>query len=295
MKKGLIWILLTALLFTTMEPVSKLIAEQVNPFAITCIRFLIGGAILLPFSIAKLRKTGVKLSGKEWLCLAALGVLCICVSMPLLQYAVMMADSPAVIAIIFSSNSVFTIGLSTLILKEKITPPKAVAILLCGAGVLVSTDFATGNGFLSVGLTVVSALLFSLYTVLSKKFMKKISGIVQTGFSFFGGSFVLLAALMVGGVEVTGAVSGGNIWHLVYLGIAVTGLGYWCYFKALEEASAMAASFVFFIKPILTPFAAFAVNGIVPGGQVFIALALVLAGSYLSTQSRLPFVKAKES
>ena len=40
MKKGLIYALITAVVFTTLEPVSKLIADQVNPYAMTFIATL---------------------------------------------------------------------------------------------------------------------------------------------------------------------------------------------------------------------------------------------------------------
>jgi len=286
MKKELIYILLTALVFTTLEPVGKLIASEINPLAITFIRFFIGGAMLLPFSLLKIRKNNLKLEKWDYISMILLGVLCICISMVLLQYAVLKADSPALIAIVFSSNSVFTILFASLILKDKITSLKLLAIVLCSAGVVVCADFSLGSNLLSVVLAVLSALTFSLYTVLSKKYMKKVSGIIQTGFSFFIGSIVLLIALIVMRVEVIGGINAYNIWGLVYLGIGVTGVGYWSYFRAMEKTSAMAASLVFFIKPILTPVATFFINGIVPGGKVFIALILVLCGSYLATINR---------
>jgi drug/metabolite transporter (DMT)-like permease len=286
MKKGLFYILLTAIVFTTLEPVSKLISTQINPFSITFTRFFIGGAILLPFSIAKVKRNDIQLDKKDYLNMTLLGVLCICISMALLQYAVLKADSPALIAIIFSSNSVFTILFSAIILKDRITLTKSAAIFLCIAGVLICTDFSSQSNMNSVILAALSALTFSLYTVLSKKFMKKVSGIIQTGYSFFIGSIILLLFLLIMRVEVINSVNLGNIGHLLYLGIFVTGIGYWSYFKAMEKASAMAASLVFFIKPILTPFAAFFINGIAPSGRVFIALALVVSGSYLATAGK---------
>lgn len=283
MKKGLIYILVTAVVFTTLEPVSKLISTQINPIAITFLRFFIGGSILLPFSFMAIKKRGLVLDKYDYFKMSALGILCICISMVLLQYAVLKADSPALIAIIFSSNSVFTILFAGVILKDKITVRKFLAVGLCLAGVLICADLKSSTNMLSVVLVVASSLTFSLYTVLSKKFAQKVNGIVQTGISFFAGSLVLLVVLLVTRVEVISPLDGGNILHILYLGIMVTGLGYWSYFKAMEKASAVAASVVFFIKPILTPFAAFFINGIMPQGKVFIALVLVLVGSYLAT------------
>jgi len=291
MKNSIIYILLTAILFTTLEPVSKLIASDVSPLAMTFIRFLIGGAILLPFAIRKMKKNSIQLSGKDYGILAGLGVLCICISMVLLQFAVLTADSPALIAIIFSSNSVFTIILATFVLKEKMTAKKLIAMVLCIAGVLVCADFSSGTNGLSVLYAVASAITFSLYTVLSKKYSAKVSGIIQTGFSFFFGSLVLLVILLIMRENVfAGLTSAKNIGIMLYLGIAITGVGYWSFFRAMEKSSATAASTVFFIKPILTPFATFFINGIVPAPKVFIALVLVVAGSVLTA---LPS-KAKE-
>ena len=295
MKKGLFYILLTAILFTTLEPVSKLIAEQVNPFAITFIRFFIGGAMLLPFSVSKVKRNGIILDKKDYLNMTFLGVLCVCISMPLLQYAVLKADSPALIAIIFSSNSVFTILLSAVILKDKVTPAKIAAIILCASGVLVCTDFSSESNTLSVILAVLSAFIFSMYTVLSKKSMTKLSGIIQTGYSFFTGSIILLIFLLIIRIDVVGTVNLSTLPNLLYLGIAVTGVGYWSYFQAVEKTSTMAASLVFFIKPILTPLATFFINGITPGGRVFIALILVVAGSYLATAKIPSYSTAKNS
>ena len=54
--KGLLYALITAVVFTTLEPVSKLIAGDVNPYTITLWRFLIGSVMLLPFAIRKIKK-----------------------------------------------------------------------------------------------------------------------------------------------------------------------------------------------------------------------------------------------
>lgn len=283
MKQGLIYIVLTAILFTTLEPVSKLISTQVDPISITFIRFFIGSLMLLPFSFAKIKKGKIKINKKDILMMSFLGILCICVSMILLQYAVLKADSPALIAIIFSANSVFTIIFATFILKDKITWTKLFAIAISLVGLLVCADLKSSSNMISVLLAVLAALAFSLYTVLSKKFMTKVSGIIQTGISFFIGSIVLLIVLIIGGIDTFGSITSTNIGALIYLGVAVTGFGYWSYFSAMDKASAMAASFVFFLKPALTPIATFFINGIVPDIKVFIALVLIITGSYIAT------------
>ena len=119
MKKGIFFTLVTALMFVTLEPISKLIAGDVSPYAITFWRFLIGALMLLPPAIIKVKKEGLKITGKDIVLFALLGVLLICVSMLSLQIAVKIATAPSLIAIIFSSNSIFTIVFACLLLKEK--------------------------------------------------------------------------------------------------------------------------------------------------------------------------------
>ena len=286
MRKSFLYILIAVAAFTTLEPVSKLIANDVHPISMTCIRFLIGGVILLPFAIYQKKKNSISLRWQDYLYMALLGVLCICISMVVLQYAVLQADSPALIAIIFSSNSVFTVLLAALFLKEHLTAQKLCAVVLCVAGVLVSADLTQGSNLVSVLMAVLASATFSLYTVLSRKMMGKITGVIQTGFSFFFGSIVLLAVLLVARIPFMEVVTLHNLPYLLYLGIAVTGIGYWAYFRAIEKSSAMAAALVFFIKPVLTPFAALFINGIVPSVRVYIAVVLVVLGSVLASRPK---------
>lgn len=286
MQKSIIYSLITAIIFTTLEPVSKLIASQVNPFAITFWRFIIGSLLLMPFAIAKIKKEKIHLRLKDVGVLGALGTLCICFSMVMLQVAVQKADAPSLIAIIFSANSVFTILFAIIVLKEKMTKQKLIGVIICILGVIVCADLGSGTNLVSVVFAVIAALSFSLYTVLSRKYMKKIAGAIQTSLSFFLGSIVLLLILFISGIEVVPDFGGQNISVLVYLGIVVTGIGYWSYFKAIEKGGAMMASFAFFIKPILTPFITFLINGIVPETKVFVALILIVCGSYFATYKK---------
>ncbi len=291
MKKGILFAALTAILFVTLEPVSKLIANDVTPFAITLWRFIIGSVMMLPFAIIKIKKEKIKIEVKDIGLIALLGVFIVCFSMIALQIGVKKADSPALIAIIFSSNSIFTILFSLFILKDNLTVNKVIALILGIAGVLLCADFSSGTNLVSVAYAVFASLSFSLYTVLSKKFMKKFGGIIQTSFGFLLGSIVLLIFLLVMGFAtndpaytIMPSVIGRNvILNLVYLGIFVTGLGYLFYFKAMEHGGAIMASFAFFIKPILTPFVTFIVNGIVPEWNVYVAVVCIVAASYFAT------------
>ena len=291
MKKGILFAALTAILFVTLEPVSKLIANDVTPFAITLWRFIIGSVMMIPFAIMKIKKEKIQITPKDVALIAILGVFIVCFSMIALQVGVKKADSPALIAIIFSSNSIFTILFSMFILKDKLTVNKAIALVLGVVGVLFCADFSSGTNLESVAYAVFASLSFSLYTVLSKKFTKKFGGIIQTSFGFLAGSVILFVFLLIMGFAtgdpaytiMPSVINVNVVLNLVYLGIFVTGLGYLFYFKAMEHGGAIMASLAFFIKPVLTPFVTFFVNGITPDWKVFAAVICIVAASYFAT------------
>lgn len=279
MKNSIFYVLITAILFVTLEPVSKLIAADVTPYAITFWRFFIGSLILIPPAVIKIKKEKVHITLKDIGIMTFLGILFICISMVLLQLAVKLADAPSLIAIIFSSNSVFTILFAMLILKEKMTRNKLIALVFGVIGVLFCADFSAGTNPTSVLLAVFAALTFSLYTALSKKFTAKVGGVIQTAAVFLTGSIVLLIVLLIGGVNVSPTADIKNLSILCYLGFLVTGIGYACYFKAIEKGGAIMGSLAFFIKPILTPFVTFFINGIVPSFTTLIAVVCIVAAS----------------
>ena len=289
-----LFVIITAILFTTHEPVSKLIANEINPYALTAIRYFLGSLVCLPFSIREIRKNRLRLEVKDFLLLGALGVLMICGSMLVLQVGVKVADSPALISVLFSSNSIFTIILSVFFLKSKMTKIKTAGVILCVIGVVLSMDLGSGSNALSIVLGLLSAVIFSIYTILCKKLIHRFGGLIQAGISFFIGSSVLLIVLMICGVDIVGGISSKNIFALSYLSIPVTGIGYVLYFSALNKGGVHIAALTFLIKPVLAPFVAWIINGIVPDYTIIISVVLVAVGAALSGGAVENFIKSKK-
>ena len=277
----LIYLIVATIAFTTFEPFSKLITDTLSPEAITGIRFLLGGIMLFPLAFRDIKKKELKITGKDYLVLSFLGILCICISMLSLQQGVKLAPSPAVIAIIFSVNSIITLILASFILKEKITLWKGLATVACVVGIGIMFNPHAGANVVSISFALVAAVTFSLFTVFSKKVNARLSPVITSAVAFTVGGFILFVISFFKGNPLTGEIDFQVIWVMLYLIIVVTGVGYIAFFKAMEKGGAIAASLVFFVKPILTPFVTWIVNGIVPDWKVFLALAFIMIGSYL--------------
>lgn len=280
MNKGVLFAMLTAVLFSMLEPVSKLIADEISPFTLTAFRFLIGAAFLAPFAFAEGRRMPPK--RKEVAAAALTGVLMVCISMPLLQISVQRSDSPALIAIVFSANSLFTIVLSALVLKEKLRSPQMLAVSLCVAGIVICALPIEGGRFLPVGMAVLSALAFSLYTVLSKKYLSRLKNTVSITLSFLIGGTVLLMILLATRQPFPSALTSRQLLCILFLGIAVTGMGYLSYFQAMKLGGAHTAAFAFFIKPVLAPLMAYLIGGSAVTLNALLAIPLIVAGSAIN-------------
>ena len=106
MKKAYCFVVLTALLFSTMEVACKVAGNDLDPFQLTFLRFLIGGLILLPFGIAEMKKKEIKLNHKDLLKLLGVGTIGIPISMVLFQIGIMNcnASSASVMFSIINGN-----------------------------------------------------------------------------------------------------------------------------------------------------------------------------------------------
>ena len=92
-KKEILYILITAFLFSTMEVALKIAGNDLDPFQVNFIRFAVGGLFLLPFALRDMKKRQVKLNKIDIIYLFALGIICICISMLAFQLALLYANA----------------------------------------------------------------------------------------------------------------------------------------------------------------------------------------------------------
>lgn len=279
MKKGYLYIAATAVLFSTAEIATKFIADQIDPLQLTFLRFLIGGLFLLPFALRDLRRREQTLTAKDWLSLALLGALGVTVSMPLFQLAVQVAKAGKV-AVVFSTNTLFTAAFAVWILRERFTAAVGAAMALGLLGVVsMLNPFAGMPDALGMMLALSSAALFALYGVLGAGLARRFGGFILNGFSFLFGAVLLLIPMAALGTPVIQGITAANLPVLLYAGLAVTGLGYLFYFAAMRETSAIETSAVFFIKPALAPMLAWLILAEAPQWNTVLGILFITAGA----------------
>lgn len=300
MKKGYIYILLTTVIFSTMEIALKLVSGVFNPIQLTFTRFLIGGLFLIPFAISALKKKRSYVSMGDLFYFAFLGFMGIVVSMILYQLAVQNTKA-SVVAVLFSSNPVFVTILAFIFLREAIHKNNVLALILEVIGtIIIINPLNVKLSVLGITLTIASTLTFALYGVFGKRKCAEYGGIVVTCFSFlFGGleMLVLIALSYVPSIAAWFSSNGLQMFAkiplfkgysldmlpmLACICIVNSGIGYACYFMAMEKTSAQTTSLVFFFKPILAPILALILLHEAIPFNMLIGILFILAGSFTS-------------
>lgn len=270
-RSGHIYIILAAVIFSTMEVMLKTVQGVFAPMQITCLRFLIGGTLLIPFARRSILHKGASLKLSDLRFFALTGFLCVVVAMSFYQTSVTLTRA-SVVAVIFSCNPIFVTVLAHFILKEEIHRNQIVALILELLAALIIIDplhaALDPTGAL---LAICASALFAFYSVVSKKRTPRFGGIAVTCMSFVCGAFELLAILLFGRTEIGSSLF--SSLHLtlyadvplfeniplsalppfLYICVVVSAGGFVCHMMAMEKTSAQEASLVFFFKPILAP------------------------------------------
>lgn len=283
LKRVIIFIFISALLFGTMEVTLKLTGNSLDPFQTTFYRFLIGGIVLLPFGIFEQIKNDYRMTLKDWMWMLLLGVLCVPMSMVIFQIGILMSNA-ATAAVVFSINPVFTVICAHFLTQfDKFTKNKIIAIILGAIGIILMIrpwNIQEGNTFEGAALLIAAAAIFSLYSVIGAKTISKIGTFAQTAYSFLIGSFVLLIIMLVRGMPIIDGFQE-NIGVILYLGIFITGGGYLFYFLAIKYSNVTTGSIVFFLKPVIAPIFAVIILSEKITWNMYLGIAIILVASYL--------------
>jgi drug/metabolite transporter (DMT)-like permease len=269
------------LLFSSKEVVSKPIMDNADPFFVAFFRVIVGGAVLLPF-INRGKTRAFPVPGlKDLLSLLAIGSFNSVLSITLLQLAVAYSNASTA-ATLVATSPIFVSLLAAVFLEEKPTVRKMTGTILGLVGIfLFSSVQLSGDSFLGVISGIGAAVSFAVYSVLLKKKVVKLGALACTAYSFFfsGILYGIVLALI-------GRLSLPNLdlktWLLlIYLGAAVTGIGYYAFFESAKRIGAARTSRILYMKPVVaTIFALLFLGEGMEYGRVF-GMAVIVFSMFL--------------
>lgn len=311
MKKGAFYIAFATLVFSTMEIALKFVSGQFDPIQITFSRFFVGGLVLLPVAVKKLKEKNIKISPSSFLYFAMLGFFGIFLFGTFYQLAI--GKIPAsVVAVLFSSNPLFVTLFAWLMLKEPISKNQTAGLIFDIIGIIVIINpFNTKLDATGVIFALLATFFFSVYAVLGKRETKKYGGLTVTCFGFLIGALEMMLVAFLGNIAPVGELfmklglekfvsvpflkgyTAFNLPIMLYAYIAVTGLGFCAYFLSMEKTSAATTSLVFFFKPALAPVLALLILKEAISLNMLIGILLILTGSMVSIYPALKKSRSK--
>jgi drug/metabolite transporter (DMT)-like permease len=272
--KGYLLLGITILFFSTLEVVTSTLKGIINPLQLTFLRFLIGGIVLLPIVI----KRKERVQAKDLLFFLGLGILNILIGMGSLQLAISIGKASTA-AILISSNPIFVLVFSSLLLKEKVTFDRIACIILGMAGIILIIYKGNVGGDTAISLTlgIIASLTFGLYTVLGKLKSEGISSITMICISSILGSMLYIPILLIKGIPLF-YIPKGTFLAVLYAGVFLSGVAYITYMEALKILTASKGAMVFFLKPVIASMLAVVFLGESLSLKTVAGMLLVLAG-----------------
>jgi drug/metabolite transporter (DMT)-like permease len=249
---GLLSGLTAAAIWGGMYVVSKVVMQVIPPFSLIVLRLALG---ILTLAIIVILRKSWKVTHRQFWGIFGVGMVGYGVSLGF-QFVGTELSTAANGALVTSATPAFVLLFAALLLAEKITGRRLLALVIATAGVvavidprnaMVSPNFFWGNICL-----VAAALTWALYSVLIRKVTQETDVLTTTLIAFIGG---LPVCLPLSGWEVATqgfhAVSLGVVGGILFLGIISTALAMvlWNYTFAVLEAGV--ASLTFFAQPVV--------------------------------------------
>jgi drug/metabolite transporter (DMT)-like permease len=173
--------------------------------------------------------------------------------------------------------------------SEKPTPIRAIGLVLGFGGVvaLVGLDVAgRGEELLGAGACVVTATGYAIGPMVIKHWLADLDPRASMGASLAIAS-VLLAPTIA--LDPPRSVPGaGAISAVIALGLVCTAAAFVIYTVLIREAGTSRATVITYINPMIAVILGVTLLGERPGAGAIAGLLLILAGSWLSTDGRLP-------
>ncbi len=249
---GLVSGLTAAAIWGGMYVVSKVVMQVIPPFSLIVMRLVLG---ILTLGIILVIRKQWKVTSRQFWGIFGVGLVGYGVSLGF-QFVGTKLSTAANGSLVTSATPAFVLLFAALLLAEKITIRRLLALVIATIGVVAVIDprnaLVLPNFFWGNLCLVAAALTWALYSVLIRIVTKEIDVLTTTLIAFLGG---LPVCLPLSGWETATqgihAVSLGVVGGILFLGIISTALAMFLWNYAFAVLDAGFASLTFFAQPIV--------------------------------------------
>ena len=235
-----------------MYVVSKVVLDIIPPFSLVSLRLILGALTLV---IVLFMRGFPKISRKQLLQVLSVGFVGYGISLSL-QFLGTKLSTAANGSLVTSATPAFVLIFAWILLKEKITWLRLVALLLATLGVVAVIDPRSAqlnpDLFLGNVSLIGAAVTWALYSVLVRKATQNLDVLPFSLIAFIGGLPVSVpASVWELGTLGVGEISLGVIGGVLFLGIISTALAMVLWNTAFAFVDANLASLTFFAQPVV--------------------------------------------
>ncbi len=252
--RGTLYGILAATIWGSMYVVSDVVLQVIPPFTLLTMRIVLGLITMVIFTMGTSKLT----IPPRPILLRILMVGVVGIGLSLGAQFVGTDKSTAVNgALVTSASPAFIVLFAVLMLREKLTALRLLAIIFASTGVLVildptqadfSSDTFIGDMFLAS-----AAVTWGLYSVLIRRetIQHTLDTNTVTIFAFVGGLIISMPASVIElSSRPIGQVDGGILVGVLYLGVVSTAVAMWLWNRAFALVPATIASLFFFAQPL---------------------------------------------
>lgn len=302
-KRGMLLIVISILLSSTIEIVLKIFSVSLHPFQIIFWKFLLGAVVLLPAVVKHLRQE--KFTWQDFWLFQIMGIISVSVGMCFYQYAIYIGEASTATTL-YSCNPALTLLFSAWFLSYRPTKFDMASLGIYFLGIVcILYDQEAKAGLLPSLLTLAASAGYGAFSVYGKKVSHRFSSPCYASLTFFFGCAQLLLFTAVSHIPVVAEsldaagisflsrvpLVAGLTWEtlpgLCYLGFVTTGLGYVIYLTACNLVSPFMASITFFFKPILGALLAVWILQERLSTMMIVAICIILVASAVKIYSLL--------
>ena len=273
-------LLVTTLIWGNSFVAIKLLLNEMDPFSIAAVRFMVSAPFFLIFLWTKRGEWRIE-KRDRWTFLL-LGLMSVPMYHLPLNYGAQFIPAGTV-SILIALNPVFTALFAGIFLKEDIRGWKALGILMGFSGavlIAVSGGKVEFYHILGVLIVIIAPLSWAFYTIISKPLLRRYNPIQLTSYiTLIGGAMLFPFWPQAFSESIKLSLNG---WlAMIYIGFICVSLGYTVWYWALSRKEAYrTAIFVYFI-PVSGLIGAYFILGEVPHIIALVGGALILLGIWV--------------
>lgn len=272
-----------------MYVVSKVVLDIIPPFSLVVLRLVLGA---LTLALVLALRSRPSISRQTFWRVFAVGVIGYGISLGF-QFVGTKLSTASNGALVTSATPAFVLLFAAIILHERITITRLLALSLASLGVVAVIDPRTaswdGSLFWGNMALLAAALTWALYSVLIRLVTRQLEVLPVTLIAFLGGLPIAAPGAVWEWRTISyGSISPGVILGVLFLGIISTALAMFMWNTAFATLDAGPASLTFFAQPVVGTLLGWALLGevITPLfllGGVLISAGLIIASRQIPT------------